>query len=379
MYPSKLNTASRESAERDRKQYVHSKKGLKMTRIHLLVSLLAAGVFMALPVAAAQAETCPNENLRYEDKSTRLPDCRAYELVSPAYRSAGSVASFEYDPQTGTSGIMRVTGGFAGTEGFPDLGSGGPTATYTTQRTAVGWTTQPDELPSSEYVAGPGLAFGSDRGGNSLDGQTVALLGRAVGQPDNSIAFFERLPGGALAEVGPALPPTTPALAPPQSPKDLPDLQARASLAAEGLSGDGSHLFFNLGGAEGEGTAGTPPNSASYYWPSDHTQGWRSSLYEYAGTGNREPLLVGVDDEGEQIEPLRYLPRRRAVRRTYSPSTQRGVHGRRHGVLHSTPGTERRMRRTAGRGGVRADRQRRSGRAHGRDLAAERSRLRGLL
>jgi hypothetical protein len=65
-------------------------EGQMMTipRPQIVTLLLVLGALLALP-AIAQAE-CPNEQLRRQNNSSSLPDCRAYEQVSPTEKDAGS-------------------------------------------------------------------------------------------------------------------------------------------------------------------------------------------------------------------------------------------------------------------------------------------------
>jgi hypothetical protein len=261
-----------------------SKAGLGALGAVMLIAVLAGTALLAFLPTAARAEACPNENFRAEDNSTRLPDCRAYEMVSPPYKDAGLVESKAAGPE-GTGLLLEISGGLAGLEGFTDVGFK-PEAHYSISRAASGWTPVPDEPPSSEYRSAQVSGFNAFAG-SSLDGQTTVWLERKLGQPENGIDIFLRRPDRSIVDVGPALPPATP----PGSPEELSHADG---LSMTGVSVDASHLFFEL---------------RHGFWPSDNTSEAHhvESLYEYVGTGNTTPLLVGVSD-GHTVLAGKTLP-----------------------------------------------------------------------
>lgn len=105
-----------------------------------LGACLVLAVALIAPTPALAAEPCPNEQLRVQDVwSSALPDCRAYEQVSPVDKgltdAMGNVASVRGAP----SG-EAVT--FAANTPFP--GSGGSYAIphFLSMRGAAGWSTR---------------------------------------------------------------------------------------------------------------------------------------------------------------------------------------------------------------------------------------------
>ena len=87
-------------------------------RVSLLAALTALGVLVAglCSAVAMGAEGCPNEALRTELGSGLLPDCRAYEMISPPYKQGYPMfaSSFSAD---GEKAVVYGLGNLAGTQG----------------------------------------------------------------------------------------------------------------------------------------------------------------------------------------------------------------------------------------------------------------------
>jgi hypothetical protein len=96
---------------------------------------------LVIPTSAA-AEPCPNEAIRVEQHSTALPDCRAYEQVSPADKGGGGVIG---DPSLVRPSVAGDAVGFSSLTPFGDALGSGIAAEFISQRTAQpetsGWST----------------------------------------------------------------------------------------------------------------------------------------------------------------------------------------------------------------------------------------------
>ena len=104
---------------------------------------------------------CPNENVRQQTQTNYLPDCRAYELVSPG--DAGGTQLSPYGPNTGQAtdpSRLSFTGLFStipGSGGSPmdNLGD-----LYVATRTSTGWVTRYVGLPSNQAAVDGGPILG---------------------------------------------------------------------------------------------------------------------------------------------------------------------------------------------------------------------------
>jgi hypothetical protein len=133
------------SAVQGRKAYDLSKARVALVRFHRSFAIAAFGAALSAVVsvallggsaAPALAAGCPNEAIRAEqgEAATSLPNCRAYEMVSPNGSSPSAIGDGRYN--VAPSGERLTYGAWD-----PYPGSGNESLTYVSARGANGWTT----------------------------------------------------------------------------------------------------------------------------------------------------------------------------------------------------------------------------------------------
>ncbi|HET9163151.1 MAG TPA: hypothetical protein VFN89_06890 [Solirubrobacterales bacterium] len=108
-------------------------------------SLLALSVWICIPATTAGADSaCSNEAARVAQHATYLPDCRAYELVSPEGKAGGEVITDTTRTRAASDGQAIA---FASLVGFGDLQGTGVATEYMAERSSTaepgdnGWAT----------------------------------------------------------------------------------------------------------------------------------------------------------------------------------------------------------------------------------------------
>ena len=91
-------------------------------------------------VTLSPAQSCPNEQIRSENNSLALPECRAYEMVTPLGKEGFGAQFFTYSDLGGSrvryqSGATNIARSGQGSLSFND---------YVAVRSADGWKTIPD-------------------------------------------------------------------------------------------------------------------------------------------------------------------------------------------------------------------------------------------
>ena len=250
----------------------------------VVVVCVLAGVLGVSGVPALADNACPNEQVRAESDvnpvtgvpfSMGLPECRAYEMVTPAlkngspvgsnvgvlgFTSIGTVARVGLE---GSTVLVESKGIWPGGEqpGNNDLDSldnASEGVQYKITRGGSGWgfkPVMPAGLREFRSALLPNLADMSTDGVWGGVGSTPSEADITGGGNAN---FYLLEPGGAVAEIGPSN-------------------RSGAEVVPVGASVDLSHMLFSAG-----------------------------SLYEYVGTGHSgegggAPSLVGVDNAGVLI------------------------------------------------------------------------------
>jgi len=212
-------------------------------------------------LTALPPEGCPNQAERV-GLSASLPDCRAYEMVTPPDKNGSTVsASAVFNLQEvgiaadGSRLTVPIIQCFAG--------AGSCTAnrviqgsSFSFERMPAGWVTTPLAPTASQF---PGI---SRFGALAESGAALFAALRVEGGTED---FYVRKADGSLLDLGPV--------------SELPG-HLSGTNQVHSLTPDLSHFLYE--------------SINGHLWAFDPTVGNAKSLFEYVGTGNIRPLLVGV-------------------------------------------------------------------------------------
>ena len=225
--------------------------GLMLRRV-LVVPVVLASLGL-LPAGASAEEACPNAALR-TGPSAKLPDCRAYELVSPA-DTGGLVPDGRLEINTGFNTPLATADGndvfFVTEPALPGAEGPGVMASYKSVRSTDGWTTHliGPTGPQAVYPSPHGLSADHRYlifGVQSVNGQSN--FEGSLAMPGVEVNYFQG-PDGIIHLLGQG------------------SLTADPAAEAHWVSADGGHIIFTTEVAlEPDATAA--PNKSVY----DRTQ-----------------------------------------------------------------------------------------------------------
>jgi hypothetical protein len=189
-----------------------------------------------------------------------LPDCRAYEMVTPPEKNGALVANgaFMSAPAIAEEGLRVMAKSIQCFDDSPSCIGVRQTEgqQYSFERTAAGWVTTPLAPPAN--------------GGSTVlpwgyDADTGTVVEALAAQPPALEQFYAREPGGSLHPIGPV--------------GELPGVKVGLVTRGEpAMTSDLSRLVYE---------------SSFALWPSLET-GSSAVVVEYAGRGNSAPALVSV-------------------------------------------------------------------------------------
>jgi DNA-binding beta-propeller fold protein YncE len=223
-------------------------------------------VFLTEPEGSPPGSCPANEALR-TGPSAHLPDCRAYELVTPPRKNGaliGNVTFVGIQPDVASDGSRVIAGSiqcFAGATSCQAQHGDGVGSPYAFTRTSNGWLPTALAPSAAEFPLATPWGYNADSGAALFSMSTL---------PQGEDDFYKREADSSFVDVGPVTPP---------------------ELGAQGPIGG------KVRGIEQVHTAGFSHFAweTEARWPFDQsTGGAQFNAYEYAGVGNAQPLLVGV-------------------------------------------------------------------------------------
>ncbi|HEU5479870.1 MAG TPA: hypothetical protein VFU90_08570, partial [Candidatus Tumulicola sp.] len=199
-----------------------------------------------------------------------LPDGRAYEMVTPPQKNGsliGDTGGLGLQPSIAAGGGRLIATSlqcFAGAQSCNAQHGVGIGSPYSFERTSTAWITTPLAPPATgESPANTPWIYLADNGSALFSMPTP---------PFGVDSLFKREAGGGFVAIGPI----SPSELGPQTP-----VAGKPGAFVQAQTADLSHIAWSSG-------------SGPLHWPFDATEVKHSSIYEYTGTGNARPFLVGV-------------------------------------------------------------------------------------
>jgi hypothetical protein len=213
---------------------------------------------LGLTAASAVADDCPNAALRAQNNSTQLPDCRAYERISPEFKEGFAPAPIGF---TDDGRLIYLSNGNYNNNGNGNAGIPGGNG-YLATRTESGWSSVglapsgPDYNTSS--LVNPSTTGRAFPVATSSDLRSTLWLMRRGDQPGTVLDLYVRDPDGAFTRRGSA---------PDQS-------TGGGGSSSVSASDDLSHVVFSTNSGE---------------------------TYEFVSTGGDQRRAVSVDNAGQSL------------------------------------------------------------------------------
>jgi hypothetical protein len=209
------------------------------------------------------SEDSPDHTFVYDTEGGGLPDGRAYEMVTPPFKNAELIEEpfLGYGPAISEDGEAFAAFSiqcFAESQSCVAARNtlGEP---YLFARGASGWGTTPWAPPASQYTTSTAWM---------VDPNTGFALFSIPTAPAGEDDWYARSPGGTFTDIGPLTQPSEGAV-------------GVSPLRTVRATGNLSHVVWEIG-------------SEAPLWSFDESREKTSSVYEYVGTGNTHPQLVGV-------------------------------------------------------------------------------------
>jgi hypothetical protein len=164
-----------------------------------LTAANAAGPTASADATFVPGGSCPNEARREEQESGFLPECRAYEMVTPSFKQGFA----PFKPNYGDGAVAYVsTGSFAGNS-YGSLGN-----TYLALRSETGWSSIAMNPPGEQwvYISGEGNQEGRSNDFRSelwiMRPRTEGPGERGVDHPERDRVYLRR-PDGVFSLIAP--------------------------------------------------------------------------------------------------------------------------------------------------------------------------------